>query len=168
MLEVVVGKFVDSRVDEVVVVLGHEADRIRAQSDFGRAKVVVNADYAEGMGSSIRAGMDAMDKDARAVIIALGDQPLLRTETIDALLEEYAKSGGPIVAPFFRRRRGNPVLFDRSLFRELKAAKGDSGAKATIERLRDSIVRVQVDDSGVVLDVDTKEDYRRLRGRLEG
>jgi molybdenum cofactor cytidylyltransferase len=162
LLETVVGKFLESKVDDVVVVLGNSAKEIRLISDFGHAKVVINKDYAKGMSTSLRAGIDAVNPEARAAVIALGDQPLISVRTIDLLVEKYLETGGPVVAPFFQRRRGNPVLFDKSLFHELRSVQGDTGAKASVERHADEVVKVQVDDYGVIFDIDTQDDYDRL------
>ncbi len=162
LLETVVGRFLESRVDEVVVVLGYAAKEIRTNSDFGRANVVINTDYAQGLSTSLRAGIDAVDPKAKAAVVALGDQPLISVRTIDQLVHKYLETGGPIVAPFFQRRRGNPVLFDKSLFSELRNIHGDTGAKASLERHADKVVKVQVDDIGVLFDIDTQDDYGRL------
>jgi molybdenum cofactor cytidylyltransferase len=167
LLETVVGRFLKSKVDDVVVVLGYAAEEIRTNSDFGRARVVVNADYAQGLSTSLKAGIDAVNPAAKAAVVALGDQPLISVRIIDLLVEKYMETGGPIVAPFYQRRRGNPVLFDKSLFSELRNIHGDTGAKASLERHADKVVKVQVDDIGVLFDIDTQDDYGRLLKTLE-
>jgi len=169
LLETVVGKFSESRVDEVVVVLGCDSKFIQRKVALGRARVVTNTDYEKGLSSSIRAGIEAVRPESRAVILALGDQPLISIATIDALVQKYLETGGPVVAPYFGRRRGNPVLFDRQLFLYLKKIEGDRGAKAAIEEHGWRVVRVDVKDPGVLLDIDSKADYRRvLRELSEG
>ncbi|MDA4124488.1 MAG: nucleotidyltransferase family protein [Thaumarchaeota archaeon] len=167
MLETIVRRFLESRVDEVVLVLGFRADEILKDSKFGRARIVLNPAYEQGLGSSLRVGIDVVDPRASAAVVALGDQPLVSVTTIDSMLQRYSETRGLIVAPYFQRRRGNPVLFDRRLFPELRRIGGDSGAKGLIERMQKEVVKVQVDDIGVVADVDTKEDLLRLRDRFE-
>ncbi len=167
LLETVVGRFLESKVDDVVVVLGYAAKEIRTNSDFGRARVVINRDYAQGLSTSLKAGIDAVNPAAQAAVVALGDQPLISVLTIDLLVEKYLESGGPIVAPFYQRRRGNPVLFDKSLFSELRNIHGDTGAKASLEMHADKVVKVQIDDIGVLFDIDTQDDYGRLLKTLE-
>jgi molybdenum cofactor cytidylyltransferase len=167
LLETVVGRFLKSKVDDVVVVLGYAAEEIRTNSNFGRARVVVNPDYAQGLSTSLKAGIDAVNPAANAGVVALGDQPLISVRIIDLLVEKYMETGGPIVAPFYQRRRGNPVLFDKSLFSELRNIHGDTGAKASLERHADKVVKVQVDDIGVLFDIDTQDDYGRLLKTLE-
>ncbi len=166
VLETVIHRFEMSGVEEVVLVLGYRADEILKKSEFGDARVVVNLDYEQGLASSLRVGIDAINPGASAVIVALGDQPLLSVHTIDSLLEKYSETHGLIVAPFLERRRGNPVLFDKSLFPELRKMQGDEGAKGVIERMKDKVVKVQVEDFGVLLDIDTEEDYLRFREKF--
>jgi molybdenum cofactor cytidylyltransferase len=166
VLETVVHRFLESKVDEVVLVLGFLADEILRTSDFGDARIVMNPDYEQGLGSSLRVGIEAVSLRASAAVVALGDQPLLSVQTIESLLRKYSETRGLIVAPYFRKRRGNPVLFDRSLFPDLKKAKGDEGAKGLIVRMQETVVKVQVDDIGVLVDIDTEEDYLRLRDKF--
>jgi molybdenum cofactor cytidylyltransferase len=167
LLEMVVQRFLDSRVDEVVVVLGFRAEQILTKSDFGSARIVMNLDYDKGLGSSLKKGIDAVHPETSAAIVALGDQPLLSGKTIDSIISRYLETGGLVVAPFYGRRRGNPVLFDKSLFPDLRGLEGDEGAKRVIGRLQKEIVRVDVDDPGVVFDIDTEEDFDRMSKILD-
>ena len=166
LLETVVGKFLESKVDEVIVVLGHDSEFIRRKVALGRARVVTNRDYGRGLGSSIRVGIEAVSPESRAAILALGDQPLISVVTVNALVQKYLETGGPVVAPYFRRRRGNPVLFDRKLFPYLKKIKGDRGAKAVVKEHGWRVARVDVKDPGVLVDIDSKADYQRVLGEL--
>jgi len=167
LLETVVHGFLSSSVDEVVVVLGFRAKEILANSELGAARVVVNHDYELGLGTSLKRGIEEANPEASAAIVALGDQPVLSVNTINAIIRKYSETRGQIVAPFYGRRRGNPVLFDKSLFPELRNVVGDEGAKRVIGRMEEKIVKVSVDDPGVVFDIDTESDYRRLLTMLE-
>ncbi len=162
LLETVVHGFLSSSVNEIVVVLGFRADEILAKSEFKTARVVVNPDYEQGLGTSLKTGIEAVDPEASAAMVALGDQPLLSVNTIDAIIKKYSETRGTVVAPFYGRRRGNPVLFDKSLFPELRKVVGDEGAKRVIGRMEEKIEKVMVDDLGVVFDIDSESDYRRL------
>ncbi|MDA4126696.1 MAG: nucleotidyltransferase family protein [Thaumarchaeota archaeon] len=166
LLETVVHRFLSSSVDEVVIVLGFRAEEILANSEFGTSRVVMNHDYEQGLGTSLKTGIEAANPEASAAIVALGDQPLLSVETIDAIIRRYTETHGPIVAPYYGRRRGNPVLFDKSIFPELTKVVGDEGATRVIGRMEEKIVKVSVDDPGVVFDIDTESDYRRLLSML--
>ena len=163
VLETVVKIFGSSKVDETILVLGYDAEAIVKKSKFGRAKVVVNRQFEEGLSSSLRKGIEAVDGESEAVVVALGDEPLVAPATVDLIVRTYIETRAKIVAPYFRRRRGNPVLFVRGLFGELLDVTGDVGAKGVIERHQTEVTKVQVDDMGVVTDIDTKEDYRRFK-----
>ncbi len=147
----------ESAVDNVVVVLGALADDIQKQIKFDRERIVINPDYERGMSTSLQAGLRAVDRETEAAIIALGDQPFVEAKTIDALLDEYRRSQSPIVVPTYDGRRGNPVLIDRSLFERALEIRGDVGFRAVFGR--DNVAEVPVTDSGVVIDIDTMEDF---------
>ena len=166
LFQAVLDKVVRSRVNEVIVVLGSSADEIIRRSTLGRAKVVINGDFVEGMSSSLRAGLRALNPESKAVLVVLADQPLLSEKTLNVMIEDYVRTRSPILAPKFRARRGNPVLFDRSLFSELQSLTGDRGAKSVVERHPDLLLEVPVEDEGVVLDIDTREDYDRVKSKF--
>jgi molybdenum cofactor cytidylyltransferase len=155
-----------SSVDEVVMVLGASAEAIREQLPaeiLGLARVVVNPEYETGMASSLRAGLAALGSDVDAAVIVLGDQPFVRAATLDRIIEEYRRTGAQIVIPMYEGARGNPVLLDRSLFREAMALEGDVGCRAIFTKHAEGVVYLEVDDSGVLLDIDSRGDYERLR-----
>ena len=152
--------------DGVVLVLGAYAEEIRSQlaaETVGEARVVMNREYETGMASSLRTGLAALSSDVDGAVIVLGDQPLVRPATLDRIIEEYRRTGAQIVIPQFGGTRGNPVLLDRSLFAEAMALEGDVGCRAIFAEHPDGIVYVEVDDPGVLLDVDNREDFERLR-----
>jgi molybdenum cofactor cytidylyltransferase len=94
----------------------------------------------------------------------LADQPFVRPETIDRIIERYRSSDAEIVIPFYDGQRGNPVLLDRSVFSEAMALQGDAGARAIFGSHAGGIEKVDVDDSGILLDIDGRADYERLSG----
>ena len=154
-----------SRLDELVVVLGHEAEAIRAQVDFAaaRARVVVNDRYREGQSTSLHAGLAALSPETAAALFLLGDQPLIGPEIIDAILDTYARTGGPIVMPAYDGQRGNPVLFDRALWPELLRITGDQGARGVLRAHAREVVEMSVSGVHYTEDIDTPDDYERLR-----
>src|SRR5512141_2875115 len=113
LLQHTLDNLAQSRIDEVVVILGDRAAEIRAQIQFGNARVIVNPDYASGMSTSIQAGLRAIE--AEAAMIVLADQPFVTARTLDVLMEEYRRSKPAVVVPTFHGFRGNPVIVDRSL-----------------------------------------------------
>jgi molybdenum cofactor cytidylyltransferase len=152
-------------VHEIVLVLGSSADTIREQipsSLLESFKVVVNQAYGQGMASSLVEGLSALDSHSNAVLIILGDQPFVRPQTLDQIVNEYRRSGAQIVIPSYRGTRGNPVLLDRSVFSEVMALQGDVGCRAIFSKHLEGIVNVEVEDEGVLLDIDDPDDYQRL------
>ncbi len=159
MLGKVLQVFRESRVDRTVVVLGAGASKVRRSLKLLDEAIVVNRAYQEGMSGSLKAGLRAVEGEADAVIIALGDQPFLSPGTVDLMIETYLRKKASVVVPVYRGRRGNPVLFDRTLFPQLDGIAGDVGAKSVVTRNEANLAEAEVDDEGVVMDIDTPKDY---------
>jgi molybdenum cofactor cytidylyltransferase len=151
----------EAELAQVVVVVGAHADAVRQALAGLPVDVVVNESWAEGMSTSMHAGLNALPSGIQAVLIILADQPGLTPKLLDTLVARYHATRAAIVAPFYRGRRGNPVLFDRSLLGELEATRGDQGGRTLILRHERDVERVEVDDPSVLLDVDTRQDYER-------
>lgn len=152
-----------SRAEGSVVVLGANEDEIRKKVRFHGEKVVVNRRPSDGMSSSLRLGVESVGKDTDAVMVVLGDMPLLSVDTLDRLIGAYDASKAKVVIPTCLGRRGNPVIIDRRLFQQLMKLHGDVGAKSVIAANEVSVLEVPVDDNGVLADVDDPADYQRLR-----
>jgi molybdenum cofactor cytidylyltransferase len=153
-----------SAVVEIVLVLGSSAQSILRQLALGEdLKVVVNQDYTQGMASSLRVGLSALDPRVDAALIVLADQPFIRPETLDLLANQHRSSKPQIVIPTYQGFRGNPVLLDRSVFFEVMALEGDVGCRAIFASHPEGMVKVEVEDAGILLDIDDQEDYKRLQ-----
>lgn len=148
---------------QVVVVVGAQADAVRQALVSLTVDVVVNESWAEGMSTSVQAGLSALAPGIQAVLIILADQPGLTPELISTLVARYHATRAAIVAPFYQGQRGNPVLFDRSLFDELGAIRGDQGGRMLILHHERALERVEINDPSVLLDVDTRQDYEKTR-----
>ena len=156
-----------SDVDEIVVVLGHEADQVRSRLERRRVNFVHNPDYREGLSTSVRTGMSAVAKGADAIMIYLADQPLIQPDEISRLIQAFAeakRAGKSIVVPFFENRRGNPVILDASYRAMVLDIVGDVGCRRIIRRYPEQVFAVQMQTDHVVRDVDTLEDFLRVRG----
>lgn len=151
-----------SNVDQVVLVLGAAADEIRAQVPTSELTVVVNADYAQGMGTSLRCGVAALFPETQAVLVVLADQPFVGSATLNQLIADYLQSRPQVLIPTYRGFRGNPVLLDRSLFPELMTLAGDVGCRAIFGSHTQGIHKLAVGDPGILLDVDSTEDWKTL------
>src|ERR1700694_1866438 len=154
LLQHVLDNLAQSKIDEVVVVLGARADEIREQIQFGKARVLMNPDYANGLSTPIQAGLRAIN--AEAAMIVLADQPLVASRTLDLLIDEYRRVKPSVVIPTFNGFRGNPVIVDRSLFAEMMTIVGDIGCRSIFGN--HPVHLLPVDDRGVVTDIDTPED----------
>jgi molybdenum cofactor cytidylyltransferase len=134
-----------SGVAETIVVVGADANAVRAALDGSGARIVENAAYADGMSTSLAAGIAALAAHTEAALIALGDQPLVPAEAYAAVLAEFAAHRARIVAPWYNGVRGHPVLFAAPLFGELRAATGDEGARGVIARDPGRVAAVRLD-----------------------
>ncbi len=152
-----------SAVAETILVLGHEAERVqRSVESAPPTKVVINRDYAEGMSTSIKAGIAAISAGSSAAMIVLADQPLLKSSVIDQMIGEYEKSHSAIIVPMYKGFRGNPVLIDRSLFPEMMQISGDIGCRSLFGLHPEAIQKIAVEDIGILVDIDTAEDLKKL------
>ncbi len=153
-------------VKEIVLVLGASEEAIRRRlpaSLLQGLKVVVNPLYEQGMASSLRAGLSALDPQTDAALIVLADQPFVRPETLDQLGRKHRQTQAQIVIPSYQGRRGNPVLLDRSVFADVMALEGDTGCRAIFGSHTERTVKLEVEDEGILLDIDNQGDYERLR-----
>jgi molybdenum cofactor cytidylyltransferase len=153
-----------SKVREVIVVLGGGVKKVSHPLRGRMTKVVMNPHYKRGMSSSIQRGVQAVDPESQGVLIALGDQPLLKTRTIDALIRSFAKEDKGIVVPCFRGRRGHPVIFHKRYREDLLKLKGDVGGREIVERYPEDVLVVHVKSEGIVKDIDTWKDYKKVKG----
>ena len=163
MLQHVVDVVLASPVDQTIVVLGHRADEIGATLKDTPADIVTNEEWEAGLSTSVQAGLRAIRPDVQAALFVLADQPAITPEIIVALLGRYRETGAPIVVPTYQGKRGNPALFDRSLFAELFRVRDDQGGRQLIDRYGDRTERVEVDSEAVLVDVDTEADYHRFK-----
>lgn len=147
----------------IVVVTGHQAERVRAALAAREVAFVHNPDHAHGMSTSVRAAIAAIEGSAHAAVVCLGDMPWTTAAHIEALIRAYNPvEGREICVPVHQGKRGNPVLFGARFFAEMKALSGDSGARRLIERHADVVHEVAIADTGVLVDVDTVDALRAL------
>lgn len=163
----VIGAVVDvvraSGVEYLVGVTGPSGEAVRA-AVVGPVTWVENPDPARGMSSSVAAGMAALPPNVGAVLVVLGDQPTVSPDVVRRLVETWRLGAGPIVAPSYRGVRGNPVLFDRSMFPLLEALEGEVGARDLIASDPSRVVLVELSQAPP-MDVDTPSDYGELLKR---
>ena len=163
----IVRTFLDAGVDDVVVVVGHDAEAIVTEfTTTGLpARFVVNRDYDRGQLSSLVAGLGVTDRPGvTAVLVTLVDVPLVSAATVRAVIERYRLTRAPVVRPTSGARHGHPLLIDRSLFAELRAADPAAGAKPIVRAHASAQGDIDIEDEGAFTDIDTVEDYARALG----
>ncbi|HLI07959.1 MAG TPA: nucleotidyltransferase family protein [Ktedonobacteraceae bacterium] len=161
----------------IILVLGHRIDEVRAHIasylNNSAITIVENPAYLQGMSTSMRVGLQALmaqmtgtstEQSISGAIILLGDQPLLTPQIIDALISTRQKTGKRIVAPLYEGKRGNPTLFDASLFPELLQVSGDEGGRGVLARHKEEVATVEARDTLANYDVDTWEAYQQVVG----
>jgi molybdenum cofactor cytidylyltransferase len=155
--------YVEAGVTPVLIVVGHDTERVvQALADLD-VQIVHNPAYRQGQSRALVYGLHALPPTAGAAVIGVGDQPLLRPEIIRGLVARFVQDRVPIVAPRYAGSRGNPVLFERSLFPELLAIEGDQGGRPVIQQHADRVLWLDVDDPHSGLDLDTVQDLEDLR-----
>ena len=148
----------------IVVVLGHRAETLRRSFDFENARVVVNESYRDGMLSSIRAGLEALEGEpVEGVLVCPVDHPDVSPTVVDTLTARFERERPPVILPTFEGRRGHPVLFSSAVFSELHAAPDEVGARRVVWDHDEDLLEVEVSHGGVTIDIDTPGDYRAFR-----
>jgi molybdenum cofactor cytidylyltransferase len=149
-------------VPRLVIVIGAHRDRVRAAIPRDpRIAIVENPYYAQGQLSSLKVGLSTLQPDASGALVHLGDHPIVRTETFRAIVDSYSRTGKPIVIARHDGHRGHPVIFDRTMFAELQSAPEEDGARYVVNADASRVAYVDLNDSGINLDLDTPSDLAR-------
>jgi len=162
MIERVVSESFKSKAKQVIVVLGHDSDKIKRRLKDYKCDFVYNEDFLKGQSFSVRKGLTKVKKDADAVIVLPGDVVLVDHTMIDAVVDEYSTCYSPIVTAGYHGSSGHPILFDRNLLGELENINEESrGLKSVVSRHRSQLRLVETSEASL-LDVDRQEDLLRL------
>jgi molybdenum cofactor cytidylyltransferase len=152
-----------SKVDEVIVVLGWEADRIQKALAELPFRLVLNKDYEKGQSSSVKAGFREIAEVAQAVLILPGDVALIDPRSINLVISEYVRKKKAIVIAGYKGRPGHPILLDRKLFKEIEKIGEDTfGLKAVVRNHEREVRLIETGSRNVLRDVDTREDLKEL------
>jgi molybdenum cofactor cytidylyltransferase len=157
-----------SRAKPVIVVTGHQRDHVEQVLAGLPVRLVHNPDFAQGLGTSLAAGIAAVPADADGAIVCLGDMPQVDAALVDRLVAAFDPDRGAlVVVPTFEGKRGNPVLWSRRFFPDLTAIEGDVGARHLIGRYGEAVVEVPVDGKAALTDIDTPEALVGVRAEIE-
>ena len=159
IVEPAIDNLLSSAVSEIIVVLGYKAEEVIKTIAAKPVKIAINPDYQQGMSTSIIAGLNLVSSQAQAVMLALGDQPLVNSQTINRLIDEFFNHAKGIAIPTYQGKRGHPIIFAIKYKPELLELKGDIGGREIIKRHPQDVLEVAVDSESVTWDIDTREDY---------
>jgi molybdenum cofactor cytidylyltransferase len=162
----------ESKAQPITVVTGNQADKVKQAMDGIAATFVHNPDFAQGLSTSLKAGIAALTPkiesgDIDGIMVCLGDMPLVDARTLDKLIAAFNPlEGRAIVVPVHDGRRGNPVIWSTQYLAEMKSIGGDQGARKLLDLHADDVSEVQIDDEGVLFDVDTPDKLADVRARI--
>ena len=163
IIQKVVNNLKRSKVDNVVVVTGHESEKVVSELSDASVRFVHNPEYSQGLSTSLRTALANLSQDISGVLVCLGDMPFVNNWHIDKLIDAFDPvTKHSICIPTYKGKRGNPVLWDRRYFQEMMELRGDVGAKHMIGDYEESVIEIEIDDIGVVTDFDTPEAYAKL------
>ena len=160
IIETVIDNLLGSKLNEVIVVVGHEAKKIQAHIQHKPVKIVFNPNYQEGMLTSAQCGVQSISASADAFAMTLVDLPLITPDLVNLVIDTYVQTEDGITVPSHNYRRGHPVIFNRRYAADILALDGDSGGvRSLFQKYADDIHYVTVDTDRVLTDIDYRTDY---------
>ena len=161
MIEKVVDQVQKSNIKHVLVVLGPEPEKVKKVLANRGVKICLNTRHEEGMLSSVICGIRALPQEAEAALIYLGDQPEIPPEVSNRVMEAYDDDLFGIVIPVYNHRRGHPLLIDMKYRREIEKLDLEQGLRALRHQFPEDVLEIDVDEPGILVDIDTREDYSK-------
>ena len=163
--DTIIGTVVDqvlaSKVEKVMVVLGADHLEIRQALKGRPVEFCHNREHARGMLSSVMCGIRSLPEDANAALVFLGDQPEIPSGVTDAVIEAYNEDIKGIVIPVHQHRRGHPLLIDLKYRKEIDRLDLEQGLRSLMHLFPEDVLEVEVEEPGILVDIDTREDYSR-------
>jgi molybdenum cofactor cytidylyltransferase len=172
MVEIALKTALQSSVSEIIVVTGNRTNEVEAilQPLIATAnkpvKLTLNAQWQDGQGYSVAAGIKALDINTAAAIFMLVDQPRVKSSTLQALadaFEQWSEDEETIIFPTYQGQRGNPALFGRPFFAALSRLQGDAGGREIVKAHPDAVTTIEVNDPAILEDIDTLEDLNKIK-----
>jgi molybdenum cofactor cytidylyltransferase len=171
LIEWVLDAALKSRLRTVVLVLGHEHQAILqalgAKADHPGLKVVINPNYRDGQSTSLKAGLTCVRQAFSSVMYLLADQPMINSDAIDRMLDQFHNSDKDICVPVFEGRRGTPTIFKRPIYEEIMMIDGDIGARNIIAKKAERVLYAKIKDPKCFFDIDSQEDLKNLLDLLQ-
>lgn len=161
IIETVINNVLNSMIDNVMVVLGADHHEIRSAIDHLPVQFFHNEQHDTGMLSSVMCGFRSLPEDANAALIFLGDQPGISPDVTNTILEAYNEDLLGIVIPVYNRHRGHPLLVDLKYRRDIEKLDLEQGLRSLMHLFPEDVLEVEVDEPGILVDIDTREDYTK-------
>ncbi|MCW8955945.1 MAG: nucleotidyltransferase family protein [Gammaproteobacteria bacterium] len=168
LLQRMLQTLLQAQLSEVIVVLGHEQDRVRKLLDDMPVRTVFNERFRQGQMTSVVCGMQALQQSCEGVMVCLCDQALLEVADINRLVAHFLASPVPVLVPTYRGQRGNPIILAAQHCADILKAEANLGCKHFIENNPQLVTTLEFDNDHVVFDLDTFDDYAQLQLRLAG
>jgi molybdenum cofactor cytidylyltransferase len=168
LVRIAVEQALASQAKPVIVVTGHEREKVESVLDGLPVQIVYNPDFKDGLATSLKAGIAAVPDSADGAVVCLGDMPQVEGWTIDQLIAAFdPERGALIVVPTIEGHRGNPILWSRRFFKDLMSISGDIGARNLIGGYGEAVVEVPLTSDAVLIDVDTPESLSAVKEKIE-
>ena len=148
--------FLTAGIDDLIVVLGYQAEQAKEALRDKEVKVIVNPDYEHGLSRSLRYGLRMLSRDTQAVLLTLGNRPFIKPGIVTDLVKTYQQGKASVVAPTYFQVRGHPVVFDALLVPELLRARGNVGGRGVLYHHRQELRQIEVEDAGVIERMDSR------------
>ncbi|MDO9261767.1 MAG: nucleotidyltransferase family protein [Flavobacteriaceae bacterium] len=159
MIETVIQNVINADIDNTIVVLGANSQTLTELLTKSNVKYCFNNNYKEGMLSSVKCGFKNLPSDLKAVLVFLGDQPFITSNVINKVIDAHKFSGKGIVIPIYQKKRGHPILIDKKYTEAIHKLDVETGLRSLTYLFADDVLEVDTDDSGILRDFDTYEDY---------
>lgn len=166
ILEHSLDNLLGSKVGEVIVVVGYEAEAVAKKVATRPVRIAVNPDYKQGMSTSLVKGLDLVSDGAKAIMVALADQPFISSQVINQLINEFETHKKGIAVPVYKGKRGHPIIFAIKYKAELLRLSGDTGGKAIIDQHPDDVLEVAVDSEDIHIDIDDMKSYEKEKKKI--
>jgi molybdenum cofactor cytidylyltransferase len=161
VVEHVIDSVKSSKIENIFLVYGKNESEFKTISHHKKINLIYNEKYYYGQSMSVKSALNSIGNNFQGIMFLLGDQPFIKTKTINLLIEHFNKNPLGIIVPTYQGKRGNPVIFSRDFFTQIKNIQGDKGAREVIEKNYNEVIHVPIADSFENFDIDTRKDYEK-------
>lgn len=162
MIECVIENVKSSVIDDIMVVLGAENEKLAKLAEVSSVKHCYNDDYKTGMLSSVKCGIRNLPSGIEAFLVFQGDQPFIGSEVIDTMIGAYSRSGKGLIIPVYRNRRGHPLLISNKYRDAVEILSVEHGLRSLVYKYPEDVMEIDTDEPGILRDFDTYEDYKTV------